>query len=254
MLLTDVVYASAVREFGQKQTSSKTEASNAEPQSVFDEPSDVLNLSSNDRFKDAYKEYSKNLSGLRPEKKTSKKSSGVDDHSGRLTRMLVSAKSREEVHAVLSEAYKNLGEAIQAAAGGDKDAAEIVRRLNKLIRRANRKIRDLSKESDIKQREKRAERQKHEQLEKLLERELKQKLAERKKREKQYLRDAYTKGKNSNDCYKYLTQTISDARIKMIARQMACSSISPHIAQANNGFESAKVSGESTTNEATPDD
>ena len=221
MVLTDCAYASALRCFEQKQPTSKAAASSTDAQDVFDEPAVLLNLSFDARSKDANKANSKDLKALHFEKKNEGKSSGVEDYSGRLTQRLVAAATREEVHAILSEAFKNLGKAIQAAAGGDKDAAEVVRRLNKLIRRANRKVRDLSKEEEIRRREKRAERKELELLEKELERELKRKIAERKKRERQYLKDAHPNDKDSKDRLKYLSGTITDARIKIIAQQMA---------------------------------
>ena len=121
------------------------------------------------------------------------KGNGLIDQSGRLTKMLVAAKSKGEVQNIMSRAYENLGEAIKAAASGDSDAMEVVRRLNKLIRRANRKFRDLTKESEVRDKQKRAEKKELEQLAQQLKEELKRKIAERKQREKKYLRDADSK-------------------------------------------------------------
>ena len=249
MISTDCVYVSVLGCFEHKQSSSKVAATAAEPSATCDEPAVLLNLSFNARNKNANKAAPKDLGAIRAEKKKDAKSGGVEDYSGILTRRLVVAATREEVHAVLSEAYKNLGKALQAAAGGDKDAAEVVRRLNKLIRRANRKVRDLTKEEDIRRREKRAERQEIEQLEKQLERELKQKIAERKRRERQYLKDARPKDKNANDSLKHLSGTISDARIKLIARQLAHSAVSTGTAQTGISSEVSLSAGETASAE-----
>ena len=84
------------------------------------------------------------------------KAKGPTDHSAALTRRLVAAKYQGEVQSIISEAFKNLSECLQAAAGGDAKAMAAVKRLNKLIRRASRKIGDLNKEDLIRQQQKRA--------------------------------------------------------------------------------------------------
>ena len=123
---------------------------------------------------------------LEPRQKNAGENSGVKDESGRLTRLLVAAKTQEEVRYVLSEAYNNLSKCLLAAAGGDKKAAAIVRRLKKLIIRANRKIRDLNREDGIKQNQKRAEKKMQEELARGFRAELKRAETERKLREQKY--------------------------------------------------------------------
>ena len=148
--------------------------------------------------------------------KQNKQLNEVNDQSGRLTKMLITAKSKEQVQAVLSQAYNNLGDALKAAAAGDKDAMDIVKRLNKLIRRAYRKTRDLMKEDDVRKKHKRAEKEKLEQLSRQLEIELRVKMAERKQREKKYLIDAYPPHSKKQNPLLGFSSAALDAKIKMI--------------------------------------
>jgi len=132
---------------------------------------------------------SKAAEEMRPQNTTAKNSDGLTDESRRLTRMLVAARSRLEVQSVISEAYKNMIGWHMAAASGDEKAAAVIRRLNKLIARGNRKVRDLNKEDTMLQRQKRAERAKQEHLERRLREELKRVERVRKQRERKYLHD-----------------------------------------------------------------
>ena len=171
------------------QSSKQKEAreSAKEPEKAFEEPAVLLELSFKPRGED---EKSKIFSAVRDKAETDKTAGGLDDASGRLTKRLVAAQSKEEVQTILAEAYKNLGEALKAAAGGDEEAIKVIKRLNKLIRRATRKVRDLDKENDLRQKTKKAEKEQLELLAKQLKDELKRRIEERKKREKNYLRDA----------------------------------------------------------------
>ena len=188
MRLTDDIYASAAGHYKSYMTPAKSKTATSGAADPDEEPAVLLDLTSAARKKD---EKNDSLSSIRAGKNAETKSSDVQDHSGRLTKRLVAAKSREEVQAILSEAYKNMGEVLRAAAGGDEKALEILKRLNKLIRRANRKVRDLTKEDELRRKEKKAKKDELEQLAKQLELELKQKQSERKKRERKYLRDVY---------------------------------------------------------------
>ncbi|MDR1692968.1 MAG: hypothetical protein LBR72_06375 [Oscillospiraceae bacterium] len=118
----------------------------------------------------------------------------LEDNSGMLTRRLVSALSQEEVLSVISEAFKNLSAVRMAAATGEgeeaKKAFAIIKRLNKLISRAQRKMKDLGEEVVMAQKQKRAEKRKQEFLAKQIKAELERHILERKKREKAYLKDA----------------------------------------------------------------
>ena len=117
------------------------------------------------------------------------KASGPTDHSGRLTRQLVAAQFQSEVYSIITEAHKNLADWLRAAAGGDGKAMAVIKRLNKLIRRASRKVGDLNKEDLVRQKRQRAERKEQENIAQQLRAELRRKTEERKKREKGYLRD-----------------------------------------------------------------
>jgi len=111
----------------------------------------------------------------------------LTDNSRRYTRMLVSAKSHMEVQDVLSAVYKDKMELIKAAAFGDESAKAIIRKLDKVIRRGNRKMRDLSKEIQLLQRQQRAEKKEQEEIARKVREELKRAQLERQQRERKYL-------------------------------------------------------------------
>jgi len=151
----------------------------------------------------------------------SKGDNGLRDETLRLTRMLVAARSTISVQAVLSEAYKNMQEWQKAAITGDKKAAAVVRKLNKLISRGNRKVRDLHKENEMLIKQKRAEKAKKEHIANRLREELKQAVLKRRQRERRYLqdRDLYReedekKGQEPNDA-------ATEAKIMALAQAMA---------------------------------
>jgi len=128
---------------------------------------------------------------------TSAKSSNIVDETYKLTRRLVAALTQQMVRDVLSDAYKHMLDLHLAAAAGDKKAAAAAKRLDKLISRANRKIRDLNKEDNMLQKKKNAEKAKQEQIARRLLAELKRAIKERKQREKKYLHDAKTHDDNA---------------------------------------------------------
>ena len=213
----------------------------------FKEPAAIVELSFESLYKNA-KDKTSEIDLAVP--KQDSKGSGVDDHSGRLTKMLVAAKSKEEVQAVLSQAYKNLGDALKAAAGGDKEAMAVVKRLHKLIRRANRKTRDLMKEDATRKKQKNAEKEKLEQLSKQLEIELKIKLAERKQREKRYLLDAHLPNNKKQNAAPGVSTAALEAKIRMIEMMYAMAHISPDTADIH--FEASggtAVPGEGTASD-----
>ena len=119
------------------------------------------------------------------------------DETRRLLRQLVSAKSQDEVRNVMSEAYKSLIGWYMASGSGDKNATAVIRQLNRLISRANRKIRDLNKEDDLQHRHKRAEKADQEHLERKLREELLRARLERRQREQRYLHDPDPKRSNA---------------------------------------------------------
>ena len=181
-----------------------------------EEPAAVLELSFGVLGKDEKNLFPGIGKGDKASKPQDKKGSGINDSSGRLTKMLVSAKSKAEVQAVLSQAYHDLGEALKSATGGDQKAMDVVRRLHKLIRRANRKFKDLTKEEEISRKQKKAKKDELEQLAKQLEEELKRKIAMRKQREKKYLNDPppRNRGKQQNNADPALSAL--EAKLRML--------------------------------------
>ena len=223
--------------------SSENQTAASAAAAFFEEPEVLLELSFYAVNKDSNE---KTLGTNLKYNKADKNSSGVEDHSGRLTRRLVNAKSTMEVQAVLAGAYKNLGDALQAAAGGDEKAMEVVRRLNKLIRRANRKVRDLNKEEDIRQRQKKAEKKELEQLKRELEEELKRKIAERKQRERKYLRDVNPPNKKPVHPIAVPSAAALQARMQAYARIAALTPPAASISTPSETGASTSAAGETT--------
>lgn len=157
---------------------------------------------------------------------------GVDDPTARLTKRLVAAKVRDEVLSVMSEAYKAIGEALKAAAGGDDEAMEVVRRLNKLVRRVNRKLKDLDNEAELGRKAERARKKELEQLARQHELELKRRMAERKKREREYLDDPDAQDKDETaEQFQISFGAMSKEQLEAMIRQLMPAALSV----VNNG-------------------
>jgi len=142
------------------------------------------------------------------------------DNTQRLTRMLVAAKTTIEVQAVLADAFNNMREWQQLAAEGDKKAIAVVRKLNRLVSRGHRKVRDLNKEQLLRQRQKQAEEAEQEQIAQRLRDELKEAERIRKQRERRYLqeRDDY----NENEPKEFgPSMAATEAKIRALAAAMA---------------------------------
>lgn len=161
---------------------------------------------------------------------TARKAAGPRDDSGRLTKRLVSAESSEEVRLVLSEAYENLAQLRLAALSSDakesRAAMNGIKRLNKLIQRAHRKLSDLGKETLLRQKRERAEERCQEQHVEEIKQELKRRLIERKNREKGYLRDAHVPNERDRDPFGVSSAAL-EAKISALAELMAQSSAAP---------------------------
>ena len=179
-----------------------------------EEPNIILELSLEALKKTAKKENPFNVD-LSTAKSTDK-SNNLDDSTGRLTRMLVASRSVQEVQAVISQAYKNLGDVLKAAAGGDEKAMGIMKRLHKLIRRANRKVSDLTKEDTMRKKQKRAEKDRLEQLAKEIEDELKRRIARRKDREKKYLTDWHLPADRKQNATNDPSISVLESKLKSI--------------------------------------
>ena len=190
----------------------------------------------NKLFGSAREEKDKFLASIRGEEKDGDNKSSLDDPTGRLTKRLVAANSRIVVQTILAEAYKSMGDIIQAAASGDKNAINVLRRLNKLIRRATRKFRELGNEEEIRQKKDRAQKKEIEELARQLELELKRKVAERKRREKKYLKDVKSENKNEGPLIPGAPSGAAQAaQIKAMARQAAQAAV---MAQPSSAYPS----------------
>ena len=145
----------------------------------------------------------------------------IEDESRKLTRRLVAAKTTLEVQDVLSAAHKNKMDLHMAAAQGDKRAAAIIRRLNRLISRGNRKVRDLNKEQIMLIKQQQAEAKAKEQIAKKLRDELKRTQIERTNRERRYLRDRLEDDEENSPMISGASQAATEAKIMALAQAMA---------------------------------
>jgi hypothetical protein len=156
--------------------------------SQYDESAAILDLSQNTREK---------LSNNKAIRAREAEEAGAEgdgdgrppDETQQLTRRLVAAKSTLDVQSILGDAFNSMREWQKLAAEGDEKAIAVVRKLNRLVSRGNRKIRDLNKEMVLRQRQEKAEEAEREQLAIRLRDELEQAEHVRKQRERRYLQD-----------------------------------------------------------------
>ena len=117
----------------------------------------------------------------------------LEDASRRLTQWLVSSKTQFEVSLVIGEAHQHIGKLRMVMMSGDdesiKAANAIIRKLEKLVRRGNRKLRDLGQEDVMRREQKKAENDEKFHRAKQIELQLKRRIKERKKREEEYLNE-----------------------------------------------------------------
>jgi len=183
------------------------------------------------------------------------------DETRKLTRMLVSAKTPDEVQGVLIDTYNHMQEWQKLAANGDKEAIKVVRKLKRLVSRGNRKITDLNKEILMHQRQQRAEKAEKNLQAKRLEQELKEAQRERKARERRYLQD---RDDNNEDEESEFGPTMAEteAIIRQLAGQMAALKTNAvdagnagsfdgttDMGMGDSGIESAEVSGVESSEE-----
>jgi len=146
---------------------------------------------------------------------------GPADETRRLTRLLVTATTQLEVQDVLSQAHNNKVELLMAAAQGDDKAKAILRKLDKLIRRGYRKMRDLGQEMQMLQKQQRAERRNQEQMARKIRDELKRAQLERKQRERKYLRDRDDDDEEDGAHIPGPSHAATEAKIMALAQAMA---------------------------------
>ena len=172
---------------------------------------------------------------------------GPRDDSGRLTRRLVSSSSQDEVRSLVSEAYHNLSELYQSAMGGGPESAKAwaaIKRLNKLIKRAYRKISDLNREDTLRVRKRRAEKRQEEARAKQIKTELCRRIQERKTREKGYLRDAERKNELERQIGPDLSPAALEAKFLALADSMAQVTAPPPVSAAAESAGCADMGGE----------
>jgi len=143
------------------------------------------------------------------------------DETRKLTRMLVAAKTSDEVQSVLMDTYGHMREWQKLAANGDKEAIKVVRKLNRLISRGNRKVSDLHKEMVMHQRQQRAEKAERNQEARRLENELKEAQRERKARERRYLQERDDDNDDEESSEFGPTMAETEAKIRQLAGEMA---------------------------------
>jgi len=186
------------------------------------------------------------------------------DDTRKLTRMLVAARTPYDVQNVLADTFNHMREWQKLAANGDEEAIKVVRKLNRLVSRGNRKITDLNKEIVMHQRQQRAEKAEKNQQAKRLELELKEAQRERKARERRYLqeRDDEHEDEESTEFGPSMAET--EAKIRQLSAKMAAlktnavdaSTVDPGSVESaaisgggGSGFEGAEVSGEESSDE-----
>jgi len=167
------------------------------------------------------------------------------DDTRKLTRLLVAARTPYDVQNVLADTFNHMREWQKLAANGDEEAIKVVRKLNRLVSRGNRKITDLNKEIVMHQRQQRAEKAEKNQQAKRLELELKEAQRERKARERRYLqeRDDEHEDEESTEFGPSMAET--EAKIRQLSAKMAA--LKTNAVDAGTvdpgSFESAAVSG-----------
>lgn len=165
------------------------------------------------------------------------------DTSAQLTQRLVSALSQFEVRQVISQASRALTQVrIAAAMSTGKDAEQamaIVRRLERLLSRADRKIEDLNIEDDLKLKRASAQHKKQEQRAREIKEELVKRQRQRQNRENGWLREAMLDKPGSNQ---EKPESMSEAEIAALAEAMAAA----EVAATGGGGEAAVAEGGAT--------
>jgi len=227
--------------------------------SQLDESTDILDLT-----REALEKFG-NKSIIENERPQAAEAGGEEvrpeDETRKLTRMLVNARTPDEVQSVLADTFNHMREWQALAASGDKEAIKVVRKLGRLISRGNRKVSDLHKEIVMHQRQRRAEKAEKNQEAKRLELELKEAQRKRKERERRYLQE---RDNNNEDEESEFGPTMAEteAKIRQLAGAMAAlktntvdiqisdSSIDGIAVSEGGGIQGAEVSGQESSDVA----
>jgi len=117
----------------------------------------------------------------------------INDNSGNLTRRLVSASNTFVLHKIIGDAFKDLGELRLALAMSDGEDADtirqVIRRLERVIRRGNRKISELNREAALERKQDNALKEDKQQRAEQIEAELRRQIIRRRNRERGYLEE-----------------------------------------------------------------
>lgn len=156
------------------------------------------------------------------------------DDSALLTQRLVRATTQMEVIEIRSKALGSLASLrIIAGTGSEEDAKEaksIIKKLEKLVKRSHRKIKDLSKEESLRLDENRAVQTEKKDLAEKIEKELRRREIERKAREQSYLNEEdEIFGNMVNGKKRGVSSQLSsseEARIERMAKMQAAAEIS----------------------------
>jgi hypothetical protein len=175
------------------------------------------------------------------------KAPGPKDASGRLTRRLVAAGFQGEVRSIITEAYENMSDWLKAAMGGGEDARKAfaaIRRLNKLIQRAQRKIGDLDREDLLRLKRERAEQKQESLRAKQIEQELKRRIEERRMRERRYLQEIRPEKEGQGKPDPGLSPAALQAKITALAATLSQLSAAPPPAPSGGDVSIVSSGGE----------
>lgn len=167
------------------------------------------------------------------------------DNSAQLTQRLVAATMQTEVRGVISDATRSLTSLRSAAVNCEKkDRAKIealIRKMNKLINRASRKIRNLDDEQALSSRQKKAQQAKQDKRAAEMRDELRKRKMERMMREQRYLREAAKDPTISWDPAQGFTGqgTASEAEIAAEAEAIAAAEVVADVGGGELGAEVA---------------
>ena|GEM_PF-3406622 len=149
--------------------------------------------------------------------------SALEDNSGNLTRRLVSARNTFVLHTIIGDAFKDLGELRLALAMSDGEDADtirqIIRRLERVIRRGNRKITELNREAALERKQDRALERDEQQRAEKIENELRRRIIRRRNREQGYLDELMREQINGAKAdAKEILDAVTEAKIAAKAR------------------------------------
>lgn len=185
-------------------------------------------------------------------------SADLQDNSASLTRRLVAANSMLSIQMIIADAFKDLGSLRLAAAMAEdssiaEKANQIIRRLERLVRRGNRKITDLNKEDALQRKMDRAEKDEQMQRAREIEAELRRQILNRRRRENGYL-DELTREEMAAS-HEHIASKINsslkldaatEAKIAAMAQAMATAEALSS-ASGSSGFDSAGGSSSGTS-------